>query len=165
MYRIMLRFALLLLRTREREEEEKKNCVLRPRHPDADVILGSGSVIVALRDGRSTMLRKTHHIYKLEGRFQDLAWQAILCSLAYIAASSLAPVQPEQANLLMRLACEGKNGSIKIRGTKRDEITFVDLTIKMKDDGDVQDIRILLKNFGYSKDVLEINHWTESSVV
>lgn len=125
--------------------------------------LGNGNVTVALRDYGTTMFRKTHHIYRLEERFRHQPWQAILCSLAYIASSSLAPVWTERANLLMWLACEGKDGTVKIRGTKGDEVAFVDLTIKMEDDGDVQDIRTLLKSFGYAKDVPEINYVTQPS--
>lgn len=100
-------------------------------------------------------------LFTLESRFRDVPWQAIP-SMAYTAPSDLTPVWPKKANKLIRLACENKTEWMRIKRTAHDEAVFVDLTIKMLEG--VMDIRTLLKDFGYARDMPKVGSGAQLSV-
>lgn len=125
--------------------------------------LGGGSILVELKDWGTIMFRKKYHVYRLEEKFRELPWQGIPCGLAYTAPSTLAPYWPKKANTLMKLCCEGRKVTMRIQGCGgvQNREAYVDLKVKMENDGDVTHMRSLLKSFGYGRDVVQLKPNTQ----
>lgn len=125
--------------------------------------LGDGVVLVSLRDWGVMMQRRKHHLYTLEDRFRELPWQAIPCGLAYAVPATLEPYWPKKTNTMLRLLCERKREWMLIRGSAgtRNEGAYVDLKIKMENEGEIMYIRTLLKSLGYTRNAKEIKPETQ----
>lgn len=89
----------------------------------------NGTVQVVIGDWGRTVWRRMFDVYRLEERFKELSWRALICGLAHTTAPDRAARWSRKTQDLCRLLLEGQTGWINIVHPLRKGTALVKLHI------------------------------------